>query len=49
MELWKPTGDGNRNDTSGQAVRSKSRDTSVGGGLTRSSDETSVMAVERRD
>jgi len=23
MELWKPTGDENRNDTSGQAVRLK--------------------------
>ena len=23
MEQWKPTDDGNRNDTSGQAVRSK--------------------------
>ena len=48
MEQVKPACNVNRKDTSGAPVRSESRDVLAGGGWNRSSDEASVMEVERR-
>ena len=48
MEQVKPSDNENRKDTSGDPVRSESRDVSGGGGWNRSSDETSVIEAERR-
>ena len=47
-EQVKPACNVNRKDTSGDPVRSESRDVYVGGGWNRSSAEASVMEVERR-
>lgn len=47
MEQAKPSVDVNRNDTSGDPVRSESRDATDGGGWNRISVEASVMEVER--
>jgi hypothetical protein len=48
MEQVKPSGNANRKDTSGDPVRSESRDVPGGGGWNRSSAETSEMGAERR-
>jgi hypothetical protein len=48
MEQVKPTGNENRKDTSGNPVRSESREVHVGGGWNHSSDEASVMGAERK-
>ena len=48
MEQAKLPDNANRKDTSGDPVRSESRDVSGSGGWNRSSVEASVMEVERR-
>lgn len=48
MEQVKPAGNANRKDTSGNPVRSESRNVLAGGGWNRSSEDASVMEAERR-